>query len=491
MNQQFRTTPFAHQLETLEQHGESDALAVLWEQGTGKTKLTIDNFALLARAGRVNSMLVVAPPGVDRNWVHDELPKHLPEDLAHRLSAHVWQSPKASTKWHQAALKRLLHTDGLSVLCISYESFITQRAKAFVASFLRRRRVFYVLDESHSIKTPSAKRTISIIRSGRLAAFRRILSGTPMAVGPFDLYSQMRFLDEDFWKRHGLSTFTEFRQHFGIVKREKMWIRTKQGPKEQEIEQVHGYRNLDQLQELLAPVSTRVTKDQVLDLPPKLYSKRWLELTKEGRQVYEQLREELSLVLSDGSFMDASMAIVLLLRLQQVTCGYLPSGESGERLLIPGRNPRLDALEDLMSETSHKTIVWARFSHDIDLIMDRLDSMGRRPVRYDGRLTQDQCLASRRAFQDGDATDFVGNPAMGGTGITLTAAKTIVYYSNSFKLVERLQSEDRAHRIGQDNPVSIIDLMAYDTVDEQIVENLRAKRDIATQVIGDELKSWI
>ena len=479
--------PFAHQKQHFEEHCRTTAWGLLWEQGTAKTKPVIDTASLLYVNGEIDGLLVVAPPGVERNWNTDEIPTHMPPDVAMDAMIGVFLTAKKDTKSHAAAMEQLIKHKGLAVMLISYNAFMTKKGKDTVWKFLRRRRALYVLDEAHNIKTPGAKRTKSIVASGRYATHRRILTGTPIAVGPFDIYSQIRFLDETFWKRRGIQGAVEFRQHFGE------WFTRA------ECQELHGYdpgfdkliryKNLDQLEEWIAEISDRVLKEDVLDLPPKLYSKRYVEMTAQQKNIYDELAEEFYYEFEDGEIIDGELPIVRLLRFQQVLCNYVPTeGEEPVRLL-GNKNPRLDAMEDIRDETFHPAIVWARFRHDVDQLMDLL---GDKAVRYDGAVDDDQAEKNKLAFQRGDVQWFVGTAQKGGPGLTLHSAKTMVYYSNSFRLIDRLQSEDRAHRAGMDdNPVNYIDICCPGTVDEKIISNLRDKRDIASTLLGDELREWI
>lgn len=486
---------------------------------TGKSKLTIDTLVHQYREGRVDAMLVVAPSGVELNWITDELPTHLPDSVLAETRMLAYRTRKAATKWHQAELSQLIHHKGLSILAITYDAFVTKGAKEFVFRLMKARRLFYVLDEAHNIKTPKAQRTKSILASAKYGVTRRILTGTPVAQGPFDIYSQMKFLDPQFWARHNLGNFTAFKQHFGV------WEKGYNGAQGREFDVLVRYKNIEELERILSGHSSRVLKEDVLDLPPKLYSKRRFELSPEQERVYAQLKEEFLAewtvggesctecggrgsfdgVLPDGReyeqtcescsgtgqrvvHSDASLAIVRLLRLQQVACGYLPTGDEMEIRPLGERNPRLDSLVETAEALPHQAIIWARFQRDVDLIMDAL---GRRAVRYDGVITDEEAARSKEVFKAGGAQFFVGNPAKGATGLTLTEAKTMIYYSNSFKLIDRLQSEDRAHRIGQTESVNYIDMIADRTVDEDIVEALRAKLEIASLVTGDRLKEWL
>ncbi len=564
MEYPFKTEPFNHQREEWLRSREEEARAIFWEQGTGKSKLTIDTACWLWLRGLIDGVLVVAPNGVHRNWVEKEIPDHVPDEVIKHVRAFHYQSPKADTKWHKQAVKAVIEHKGFAWLTISYEAFMTASGKRALIDFFDKRRLLYVLDEAHYIKTPTAERTKSILRSAKYAPFRRVLTGTPIAQGPFDAYSQIKFLIDDYWNKNQLGTFTEFKQHFGIWK--KGWNPTAFNPKTKkndgnEYDVLVGYRRLDDLNALLQPVSSRVTKDDVLDLPPKLYSKRFFPMTPEQGKLYRQLRDEYIVWLETGGIerdaaavaaepspdacptclgkrevefdgfiypcpdcgdapdlgaegttpVIAALAITRLLRLQQITCGYLPTDDEAEPVYtIPGPNRRLDLLCDLIEESQHKVIVWARFQMDITLIMDALRERGISAVRYDGLVNDDERADAKARFQgerplyhngqvvgreavppEEQARVFVGNPAAGATGLTLTAAKTVIYYSNSFKLIDRLQSEDRAHRIGQTNNVLYIDLVAEDSVDEKVVEALRNKFNVASQITGDRLKDWL
>lgn len=457
---------------------------------TGKTKLSIDIFADSVRQGQVDALLVVAPPGVDRNWITDELPTHLDDDLFAQCDLMLYKSSKASTKWHKDALSRNLNHKGLAVLTMSYDAFMTKNGKNHAWKFLQKRKVFYVLDEAHAIKTPSAKRTKSIVASAKYAKKRRLLTGTPVSSGPFNVYTIMKFLDEDFWKKRlGLNTAAEFRSYFAQWEMRKMWVRGRNGPEERDVPELVKYQNLEELHRIIADSSSRVTKDEVLDLPPKLYSKRYFELSDRQAELYEELRTEFTLQL-EHDVIEAPLAIVMMLRLQQITSGYLPT-EDGRPYYIEGPNPRLNTLGMDLDENPHPAIVWCRFREDVTQVMAMAEKMGRRPVRYDGLVDVDQCAINKDAFNNGEADLFVGTPSKGGTGITLLPARTVYYYSNSFKLVDRLQSEDRSHRIGQQHSVNIVDIIAPGTIDERIVWALRNNFDLAAQITGDKLKEWL
>lgn len=562
MNFEFKSTPFKHQFDEWLLSREAEARGIFWEQGCGKSKLVLDTAAWLYLTNKINGMLIVAPNGVHRNWVEDEVPNHLIDKVAAKTHAMYFQASKASTKRHKLEVQRTIQHNGFAIITISYEAFMTKEGKASMIEFFDKRKLLYVLDEAHYIKSPDANRTKSILKSAKYAPYRRILTGTPIGQGPFDLFSQIKFLEEKFWRVHGLDNFTAYKAHFGIFEK-TIWNPTAYNPKTGQrsgnyIDSCVGYRRIPQLKEMIAGITSRVTKDKVLDLPAKLYQKRYFEMTDEQIKLYKAIRDEFvayvvtagnELIVNatddaaencktclgarevqiedytypcpdcydpysaeGGTAVFAELAITRMLRLQQITCGYLPTEDDEEPVhVILGQNRRLDTLMDIIEETGHKVIVWARFQLDISLILQELKNRGIKGVRYDGLVSDEDRAEAKYLFkgerpvynsagsfigkeaipENEQARVFVANPAAGSTGLTLTEAKVVVYYSNSFKLVDRLQSEDRAHRIGQTNNVVYIDIIAEDSIDKKIVGALKSKHNVAQAVLGDEDKGWI
>ncbi len=472
--------PFKHQLETFESSRDLDKFGLLWEMGTGKTRTTYDTAAYRYAKGDIDGLLVVAPNGVHRNWITDELPRHVHPD-ADPFGLY-YSTEKASTKEHQRKCQALLDYPRFKVLAMSYDGICTDKGKKLAKDFLVRNRCMYVLDESTRIKNVSAQRTKTVLASSIYAPVRRILTGTPITNGPFDIYGQMKFLDKDFWTAHGFDSYTTFKSFFGV------WSKLTNNATGRIFDHCVGYQNLPMLARIIASITSRVLKEEVLDLPPKLYSNVYYEMSPKQRRFYEELRLKYVAEL-DGQEVAAGLALTRLLKLQQIVCGYV-SVETGEpvQMIEEDNNPRLKCLEDVLEDIPHKAIIWSRFTKDIDLICKML---GETCVRYDGKVSESGRAEALDKFRRGDAKWFVGNDAACAEGLTLVEAKTVVRYANSFKLDRRLQSDDRAHRIGQDQPVKYIDLVCDNTVDTKIVTSLKGKFDIACQLTGDTLKNWL
>lgn len=476
---------YSHQAEYEKLRSAAAIHALFWEQGTAKTRPVIENVAKLYREGVVDALLVVAPRGADRNWANEEIPNWMPPDILAKAKTMCWQGRKARTKWHQYEFEDLWKHDGLAILTIQYASFARERAKKAIWKFLRKRKVFYVLDESSGIKSPSAKRSISIQASGRYATYKRLLDGTPVAEGPFDIYMPVMFLDEKFWKRHDVWNYGAFKAKFGL------WL-TRAEAQEQAgwdpgYDQLIEYQNLDILHEWLQELSTRVLKEDVLDLPPKLFGKLEYVASDYQKQIYEDLKTDYIHIFKDGRTITADLAIVRMMRFQQLLAGYLPDDNGEPSQLLEKTNFRLDCLDQNATHLGTQGIVWTRFLKDIDLIKDM---WGKKAVTYDGRLTDDELERNKKSFQAGDVQWFIGNSQMS-SSLTLHMAHTVFFYTNSHKLRDRLQAEDRAHRAGLTHSVDYRDIISDMPIDRNIVEALRNKLDISRIITGDKLKEWI
>lgn len=479
---------FAHQERVLQETADTPAFAIFWEQGTGKTRLALETMSSLARQGSVDAALILAPNGVHQMWIQDEVPKWT--DSARLFCCH-YTSAKAGTKRHQTMMEQAL-VASFPVVAMSYDAFMTTRGIAWARKFLAKRRVFYVLDESTAIKTPGIQRTKSVVASGNYAQFKRIMTGTPINNCPFDVYMPVRFLMPDFWKQNGFQTYSEFKTFYGVWKIGSCWDPKKNCMRE--FQYVDSYRNLDHLNVLLAKISSRVLKSNVLDLPPKLYSKRYFELSAEQWRIYNEIKE-LGMALVRDELVTVPLVLTRLLRLHQVTSNYMPAEADEPTIQLGFPNPRLKCLEEAIEEVSGQAIIWARFNHDVDQIMELL---GEDAVRCDGRdgATERQERIGR--FNAGGVRFLVSKPQTKGVsrGQTMVSAHTVIYYNNTFSLEDRLQSEDRCHRSGQVNPVSYIDIVALGPnsvriIDTHIVDALRNKMDIASQITGDQLQEWI
>jgi len=473
----YKTKPYAHQETALEKSWDKIEYGYFMEMGTGKSKVLVDNMAMLYDKGKINGALIIAPKGVYNNWYTSEIPTHLSNHIKPKVV--LWTSNISKEK--EKEYKSLFETGyDLHILIMNVEAFSTKKGSEFAYKFLKSHNTIMAVDESTTIKTPTAKRTKTILMLGQYAKYRRILTGSPVTKSPLDLYSQCTFLNEELL---GHASFYSFRNRYAHM------INKNFGGRRVQI--ISSYQRLDELEEILKEFSYRVLKEDCLDLPEKIYIKRNIQLTDEQEKAYSTMKSA-ALALLKGKMATAPHVLTQMMRLHQITCGHLKNDDGTITKL---KNNRLDELLDLLDEIEGKAIIWANYVHDIEEITTAVKKKyGENSiVQYYGAIDSKTRQDGINKFQNVNSPVkfFIGNPQTGGYGITLTAANTVIYYSNGYDLEKRLQSEDRAHRIGQKKSVTYVDLIAEKTIDEKIVKALRKKINIASEVMGDTLKDWI
>jgi SNF2 family DNA or RNA helicase len=336
------------------------------------------------------------------------------------------------------------------------------------------------IDESTAIKNPKAIRTKSILELASKAKYRRILTGSPVTKSPLDLFSQCYFLSPFLL---GHESFWSFKTRYAVSRKINVSGR--------QVEIVVGYRNLGELSEKVKPFSYRVLKDDCLDLPPKTYTKRIIELSDEQKKVYKTMKEK-AIAFLNGKMVSTATVITQLMRLHQITCGHFTSDDGDVQEI---KNNRIDQLMEILEEVEGKAVIWAHYRYDIKKIVEAISKKygENSVVTYYGDTSTDDRQKAITKIQDKDSSVrfIVGTPQTGGYGITLTGASTMIYYSNGYDLEKRQQSEARIDRIGQEKPMTYIDIIAEGTVDDKIVQSLRKKVNIATEVMGEKLKDWI
>jgi SNF2 family DNA or RNA helicase len=477
MNYKFKTKPFAHQLKALEMSWDKKVFAYFMEMGTGKSKVLIDNMSILYDKGLINGALIIAPKGVYKNWFDSEIPTHMPEHVEKTMV--LWESSAGKSK--EKELQKLFKSSyDLHILIMNVEALSTKKGKQFAEKFLSCHKTLMAIDESTTIKNPGAIRTKTIIGLGDKVSYKRILTGSPVTKSPLDLFTQCYFLDP--WLLDHQSYYT-FKTRYAITKQINVSGRM--------VHIVVGYRNIGELSDKLKPFSHRVLKDDCLDLPPKTYMKRTIQLSEEQSKVYKQMKE-IALATLNGKMITTVNVITQLMRLHQITCGHFKSDDGVTQTL---KSNRLEELMDVLSEMEGKAVIWAHYRYDIEVIVEAIKKEygDKSVVTYYGDTSTDDRQKAIKLIQDPESSVrfIVGTPQTGGYGITLTGASTMIYYSNGYDLEKRQQSEARIDRIGQTKNMTYIDIIAEGTVDEKIVKALRTKVNIATEVMGEELKDWI
>jgi len=469
----YKTEPYEHQRLALKNSADKSEYAYFMEMGTGKTKVTIDNMAWLFFQRKITASLIIAPKSVYTNW-ETEIETHLPDVAKYDVFRWNLDKPKDYYKFEQSK--------DLKIFLINVEALSTKRGLDACVNYLKANKLnMVVLDESTTIKNRTAIRTKNILKLRTLSAIRRILTGSPITKSPLDLYTQCAFLNPELL---GFTSYLTFRNRYAemgdIPVGSNRWISI---PK--------YYKNLEELENKLKGFSSRVRKDECLDLEPKVRLKRNIELEGDAKKIYEKLRTN-ALAIVEDSTISFSNKLTEIIKLHQV-CNGFSKNDDGEIMQL--HTQKLKALEEILEETDGKVIIWANYIYNIQEIISFLEKKyGKESVVsiYGAIDVETRKEAVEKIQKDTKVRFLVGNPTTGGFGLTLTACNTVIYYSNNYNLEVRMQSEDRAHRMGQKGTVVYVDIVAKGTLDEAIMKSLTKKGRVAAKTLGEEeLKSWL
>jgi SNF2 family DNA or RNA helicase len=464
----FKTKPLQHQLKCFEISKDAPFYGLFFEQGCGKTKVVIDNVVYLAKKNQIDSLVIVAPNGVHKNWIAEELPKHCKLEY----DAFCWSGDW--TKDNVENLKNVMKSNKLKIFSFNIECFVGEKQKAMLLDIIKNNKCLLALDESQTIKNQTAKRTKFFVdKVSKLVKWKRILTGTPVTKGVQDLYTQLKFLSEDII---GISSFYAFKNKYCQMGGFQM-------------KQIIGYRSIDELQVKIQTHTMRVLKKDCLDLPDKLYQKEPFDMTADQLRIYNEIRDEgmafIKQLKANDEPLTLDNVLTRLKKLQQVAQGYILNIDDKEvvELVSFDKNPRLLKLKELLEKINGKVIIWTIYTQDT-IYLQRL--LGNEAVRYDGKINDVEKEANKKLFKSDPKIKYlIANTAAMARGHTLTEAETSIYYCNSFDLELRLQSEDRNHRQGTKNNVLYIDLQANKTMDKKIINALRSKKKVADMVLQD------
>lgn len=460
-------SPMDHQRRMLDKVWNLEAAAWFAKMGTGKTFAAVHLACARFNAGLIDSVVIICPSTLRATW-RKELAKYSTVDCDFRI-----HDTKAS--WYKAFCSER-NPKVLQILAVSVEGLgVSAGLYDSVCGFFIGRQVMVINDESSRIKNPSALRTKRAIELSSHAKSRIILNGTPIAIGMEDLWSQYEFLDPNII---GSGDYWSFKTRYVTM-----------GGYENK--QIVGYQNVEELMKLIEPYTVEVGKD-VLDLPPKVMKTRYVTATAEQKRLLRLIKkgggDEI-----DDPLIKVENVLERVLRWRQVVGGWLPRQDPITELvtLEPLKeNPKMDSFLELIEDTFHgsKFIIWTPFVHEIEYIADRLaEKYGPDSVRkYYGKTDK----AERSAIEDAYCNDpkmrfFIANPQTAGLGLTLISGMDdiMIYYSGTNAYIDRAQSEDRAHRIGQYRSVLVVDMVMEKTVDEIILASIAEKMSVEEYIM--------
>lgn len=486
----FKTQPYQHQLTFWEKSRDKDAWALFLDKGTGKTKLAIDTIAWLWLKKKIDGAIIVAPKGFYLTWYDEEIPKHMPDEVEY-TQAYWSSSPK------KIELENLRHfcddPSKLHLFIANVEAFSGKKDSKIIAGtkwFLSHHKsTIIIIDESTCIRDSSSNRTKTLIELGRRAKYKRILTGQPIPNNPLQIYAQAEFLKKGLL---GFSSFYAFRNRFAVM------IEMRAGapvPDEEEkgkkkfrtFKKVVGYQNKNELKKLIDSFSFCIKKEDCLDLPEKVYSTRIVQMAADQQKAYDDMVERSVALLEDQETVTAPMVMTQLMKLHQIACGFVKTDDSIIHRFKS--NPKLESLSEMIDDLdeSEKIVVWATYVESIETITAHFKKKlgDKAVVTYYGGTEKEEKRQAQSLIQDPDSgvRMLIGNPQTGKFGLTLTRAKHTAYFSNSYDFEDRDQSEDRTHRIGQDSATFFTDLVARGTVDDRVLQVLRGKRKVTSEII--------
>ena len=479
----YKLKPMKHQEKAYDLSEDKEYFAYLCDMGTGKTKMFLDDCANLVTKGKIQACVVIAPKGVYRNWENVEIPKHFTDDIDKVIL--TWDSNNR-TKNREILLEDFLKP------CAMFKFFIinkealsaSKRAVEYLTKFVMSNKCVVTIDESTCIKHRDSKVTKNIIGLRKHIPYRRIMTGSPITNSPLDLYSQFDFLGRSLL---GFGSYFAFRSFVAYMQEINMGVRT--------FKQVVGYNetNLKRVQETIKSFSFRVTKEDCLDLPPKIYYSREIEMGPEQERAYREMKKLLMVTLPNKDFPVSMVTTVLtqLMKLHQIACGFIID-QDGNPIDIPGDNPRMNELMSILDECD-SAIIWCNYRYNVEQVYRKLcEVYGKDKVAhyYGGTSDEDRAKAVE-GFQSGKIRYFVANPSTAGYGLTLTNTHNVIYYSNGYEIDKRQQSEDRAHRIGQTNSVNYTDIIMNKSLDSKIIKSLHTKAHLQDVVLKDGWKSLL
>lgn len=533
----FKTKPYDHQLEAIKKWDHKNYFALFMEQGTGKSKVAIDICSYLYQQGEIDAVLLVAPNGVQEQWYNEQLPLHCKV----KYKGWVWKSSKG--KLYQKLQNEFLWypDDKLKWFCANIDVFSTKNHIKTFAEFVLNHKTAIVVDESTTIKNPKANRTTNIIynmgkvkKQGRkvvdvlpFSKYRFILTGTMITNSPYDLWSMFEFLKHDYFgmnfyifkNRYGMEIrdthpYTGQIYHRKITYSEIQSIRKylEQGKPIEVVAHIMGanestvryiqdhpnirvpYKNLEQLKSSIKDYSYIIRKEDCLDLPPKVYEKLYVEMSAEQKRVYKELVKELMSSFNEKE-LTVQNKVSLVGRLQQITGGFFPYSENGKGKAIPlPNNPKLKVLIRDLEETDEcAIIIWARYVAEIKLLTQELKKAfpEKNVEAYYGGVDKNERVGIISSFKRDEVDILIANPATAGIGLNLQNSHFHYYYSNSYSLYDRAQSEDRSHRSGQKSTVLYKDIIVRDTVDEKVYDVLKNKRDLLDYFRDNSLNTFL
>ena len=520
--------PYKYQQEVFDFIKNKDQFALFMEQGTGKSKVTIMKTQHLYDKNLIDKVVIIVPNALKFQWVREQFKTHFDR----KYSSCVWQNKK--TKKFEADFDKFCQKTHLKILSVNIESFSSSYFEKFLKKFLdsSKKEAFIVVDESTTIKNPTAIRSKKIVKGFRRRRFKAILTGTPVPHSPFDLWNQFEFLRENFFKMN----YYHFTHRYGIIMKMRNWKTDKsfetlltQDIFEKVKNEVAGYKindgllerlsskyelkksdvikilksnnyipykNMEELNDQIDKITVKKNKKDCLDLPDKVYETLEVELSLEQKRIIKELKKE-AVAFYEGKELTVVNIVSMCIRFQQITGGHFPTPVHHVKRTINKEgvveelykieydnkpiknNPKIKALQQDLECVSRDTqiIVWAIFVPELKLIHNTLRKDYKCGLIY-GSTQTDEREKIIESFKSREIQILIISSSIGQMGLNLQVSNLHYFYSNDYRPDRRLQAEDRSHRIGQKNKVTYKDIICLDSIDQKIKLVLSGKEKI-------------
>ena len=463
---QFKTAPYDHQITMLDEAAGKRDFAFFCEQGTGKTKVAIDLASQKYNDGQITGVILVAPNGVHNQWADAALPRHCPIDH----EAFVWPKIAGIKERKRMQWKK----SSLEWFCLNIEALRTKRLGDVLMEFIHRHggKLMMIMDESHKIKNVRSQAWKAAKKYGSMSSYRIAMTGTPIGTSLEDEWAQLNWLNENII---GVKYLTTFRREYCIM-----------GGYQNRA--IVGHINVDRFKKKAAPYISRVTKDQ-LGLLPKSYTRKSFSLSPSQKTMYQSMKRDLVSQIQDGTIATAQGALDQIIRLQQITSGFVNDQDGNTKTIVAmADNPRLTALREIIESNDDKHVIWCNFHYDVQLLAEAFKDVG--AVTYYGPDNSFKRQRAKEAFISCKTSPrlFISTPGSGGTGLDglqESGCVSAIYYSHGYNYINRIQSEDRLHRIGTKGIVTCTDLIAKPGIDLRIRSTDHKKEGIMSMALDD------
>ncbi len=494
----YKFKPYDYQLEALNNIYNIPTVGLFLDMGLGKTKVSLDTMMQRYLEGKIDTLILLAPCSVALNWV-SEIEKHLnyPYDLLKIDISKIGKNKKYKKHVEDFTFKN--PKDKLKIVLGNIESFSRKHSHAcfFIHDYVKKHdKVGFILDEGHYIKNSSAQRTKTIVELGNLDNVKSkiVLTGTPISQGIMDVFSIFEFLDKEII---GLPNSFVFKHKYCLLGgyRNKMVI---------------GTRNLDDLMAKINPYIYQKTKDEVFDFPDKIYITHTVNMTEEQKSAYKDLKKVNKEAIENEPENKVMNLLTRMISYQQITSGFITtdvvtgmisSENDSEQEEVVERvvkrlnpieyNPKINEVKSIIAGLSNKEqlIIWCKYTEEINMLSQALknyktDEFETSSCVFHGGVAPEERNKNKDLFVQGKSRYFIATQQTGGTGLTLVNARYVIYYSNMFSMLNREQSEDRNHRLGQKNNVTYIDIEAKSTIDSHIKAALTMKKDFKDYILN-------